>query len=166
MFILLILGIIFLDQITKILAAAFNCDVTLIKNIFSFNYMQNSGGAFSFLSDANWAMGLFIALTCIAVLVMSWIFFNTKSRFLKLGLAFLIAGALGNLIDRIAFSYVRDFIFVHFFANFNVADIAVTAGVVLVIIYLLYISEDSLFKKKKTEEKPESEKIADEDAKN
>ncbi len=155
MYILLILGVIILDQLTKVLAAAFNCDTVIIKRVFSFNYMENSGGAFSFLSDKGWAMGLFIALTSVAVLVMCWAFCRTKSRFLKLGLAFLISGALGNLIDRIAFSYVRDFIFVHFFANFNVADIAVTAGVVLVIIYLLYISEDALFKKKKTEKEAE-----------
>ena len=66
----------------------------------------------------------------------------------------MVGGAVGNLVDRIAFSYVRDFIFVLyntkiFTAIFNVADIALVVGVIMLVIYLLFLDEEAIFKKSK-----------------
>ncbi len=158
----LIVGIILIDQITKVLAAATNCDVGIIKWVLSLDYTQNTGAAFGIFSDTDGAIAAFIALTSVAVLILLWIFHDTKSRFLKLSISFLVAGALGNLIDRAAVHFVRDFINLEFFANFNIADMGVTAGVVMIAVYLLYIGDDAVFGKKSRKKKEAAKKKEEE----
>ena len=71
------------------------------------------------------------------------------SKWLNVTIAIIIAGALGNFIDRLALKGVRDFIYVTFFANFNVADIAITVGAIMLVVYVLFLDKDALFKIKK-----------------
>jgi signal peptidase II len=137
----MIILIVAFDQITKFLVSQNLYDGTVINfipNFIQFRYAENTGMAFSLFSGARW---IFIALTiavCVAVL---WYIFSNrcKSLWLYWSLGVIVAGGIGNLIDRISLGYVVDFIepvFVNF-AVFNIADCAVTCGAVVLVAYLV-----------------------------
>ncbi len=151
----MIVLIIAFDQITKLLAKKHllgNAAVTFIKGVVQFNYAENQGMAFSMFSGARWAFVALTAVVCIGALVMM---FKNKipSLWAYWSIGVIVAGGLGNLIDRIIYGYVVDFIeptFVNF-AIFNIADSAVTLGTISLMAYLVL----DLFKK---DEKPAEEK--------
>ena len=88
-----------------------------------------------------------------AILVLYFIFKKDNSKWLNISLALVASGALGNFIDRLAFKAVRDFIGMNFyFVSFNVADIAISVGGVMIVFYFLFLDKDAIFKKK---EKPD-----------
>ncbi len=163
--ILLCVLLFLLDQASKIWAAAYDVDMDVIGKLFRFRYKENPGMAFSFLGDKSWGMYFLSVVTFIAILVIIPLYLRAKHKTLKYGLMLLLSGALGNLVDRVCtilqrhnvggltgfHEGVRDFLDVTFFANCNVADVAVTAGVVLVMVYLLFLSEDAIFKKQPKE---------------
>ena len=107
---------------------------------FNLTYVHNTGAAFSFLSDAGgWQRWFFAGL---AVLISSaitvWLAkLKQNETLLALALALVLGGAVGNLIDRLAYGYVIDFIDVYYqnwhWPAFNIADSAITLGVVLMI---------------------------------
>jgi signal peptidase II len=133
--------IVALDQATKFvvvrsLAANQAVEVT---SFFNLVLIYNPGAAFSFLADgAGWQRGLFMA---IAVVASVWIVYLLRKyphqRLFALALALILAGAVGNLIDRIAVGAVIDFLDFHAFGYhwpaFNVADSAITCGAVLLV---------------------------------
>jgi signal peptidase II len=100
----------------------------------------NRGAAFSFLAGADgWQTWLFAAIALVAALVVSWIILRAPGRrLLCTGLAFILGGALGNLIDRLLYGHVVDFIDLHAFGwhwpAFNVADSGITVGAGLVLL--------------------------------
>ena len=78
-----------------------------------------------------------------------YLILNKKdSIWLNCSIITIMAGAVGNFIDRIVFQEVRDFLYVEFFANCNVADTAITVGAIMFVIYLLFLDKEALFKKK------------------
>lgn len=104
---------------------------------FNLTLVFNKGAAFSFLSDAGgWQRYFFIVLACTVALGLAlWLMRTSpRERLLAFGLALIIGGALGNLIDRIALGEVVDFLDFHWagwhWPAFNVADSAITVGVV------------------------------------
>lgn len=106
----------------------------------------NKGAAFSFLSDTEWGRIFFIVLTFIMLGVMIAAFLLLPERFvgLKVALAMVASGALGNLVDRLAFGYVRDFVWVNIFGNWaccNFADFWIVLGVIWAIIDILFLNE-------------------------
>lgn len=131
---IIILGLI-ADRITKIWALKnlyVNGDVVIIKNIFGFSYLENRGAAFGIFQNKVMLLSI---VTSIVVLVMIYylIKYRPSSRFLRISLAMIITGAIGNLIDRFVYKYVVDFILVHYktiyyFPTFNVADMFVVVG--------------------------------------
>lgn len=106
--------------------------------VFGWVYAENTGMAFSFLSDSTMLLALFSLALVAAVLIYM---FSTKrlSAPLAAGLAMLAAGGAGNLWDRLVYGYVVDFIHLEFmrFAIFNIADIFVCCGAALAAISLL-----------------------------
>ena len=150
-----------LDQWTKFLAVSFlkgQNPVTLSPGVLELQYLENRGAAFGILQNKQWVFWLLTA----AFLVIALIFFlkapKTK-RYLPLiaSVVVLVAGAIGNFIDRIAHQYVVDFIYFSLidFPIFNVADIYVTLSVIaLLILILFYYKEEDFrfFKKAKTGE--------------
>jgi len=107
----------------------------------------NTGAAFSFLSDAGgWQRGFFIVLaSVVSVVLLVWLLRLPRAEWRTgLGLALVLGGAIGNLIDRVQLGYVVDFIDVHFrgwhYPAFNVADSAITCGVILLLLDALLIS--------------------------
>jgi signal peptidase II len=108
---------------------------------------HNYGAAFSFLSDAGgWQRWFFITLASVVSLVLLvWLLRLPRREWVTgLGLALVLGGAVGNLVDRIQLGYVVDFIDVHFggwhYPAFNVADSAITCGVILLLLDALVLS--------------------------
>ncbi len=146
-----IILLVVLDQYTKHLAVLHlkdQPDIPIIKNIFELAYVENRGAAFGMMQNQRF---FFIILTFIVVGLLLWIFHKVplKGRFLPLRgtLVCLIAGALGNLIDRTMQGFVVDFLYFKLidFPVFNVADIYVTCSVaVLALLILFYYKEEEM----------------------
>lgn len=147
------LGIIILDQVTKIWAAD-NLNFAqpvMLTTFLNFTLLHNTGAAFSFLADAGgWQRWFFMGLaTIISTGLFIWLL-RLKSQYVWLGvaLAFILGGAVGNLIDRALYGYVIDFIDIHYqgwhWPAFNVADSAISIGVFMILIDGLFSTEKRL----------------------
>ena len=148
----MIILIVVFDQITKLTATKYlsaGTAVPFIKGLVQFRYALNEGMAFSLFSGARWFFVVLTAVLCIGAL---WYLFSNrcKSLWLYWSIGVVIAGGIGNLIDRALYGYVVDFIepvFVNF-AIFNIADCAVTLGAASLVIYLV----SDMFRKEKSNE--------------
>ena len=148
----LTLLLIVFDQLTKQwVVASFNLYESLnILPIFSLTYVHNLGAAFSFLADqGGWQRWFFTVIAAVASIVfIIWLAKTPRSQTL-LGIAFalMLSGAVGNLIDRVLFGYVIDFLDFHWEGNhfpaFNVADSMIFIGAALMILDSLLSKEDS-----------------------
>lgn len=139
--ILLIIAFIYLDQLSKYLAVIYlkgGESFPIIKNVLHLTYVENEGAAFGMLKDHRW---IFMIISSVAIIgLFVYLVKNYKaSRLQSVALTMIIAGGIGNMIDRVALGYVVDFIDFTLinFAIFNVADSFVCVGVGLLIIYLL-----------------------------
>lgn len=132
--------IVVLDQITKawvVRKLAMYQAVTVLP-VLQITHVYNRGAAFSFLNDSSgWQRWAFAALALIvSVLIVAWLRrINRREIALASGAALVLGGALGNLIDRLRLGQVVDFVAVHwgphYFPIFNLADSAITVGVIL-----------------------------------
>ena len=143
--------VILIDQATKWLAEASLSAYQPVPVIPMFNLTlaYNSGAAFSFLSDAGgWQRWFFIALTIVVVsMLFSWLWrMRAEERLHALSISLILGGAIGNLIDRVWLGHVIDFLDVYYqtyhWPIFNIADSAITVGVVL-LIYDLFVNDHS-----------------------
>jgi signal peptidase II len=130
-------AIVVLDQATKEIAIAElagRAPVDLVLG-FELDYVTNTGIAFGFLDDG---AGLVIAITAATLAVlMAWFAFAPERQGLWLATGLIVGGALGNLADRIRADAVTDFIDPPYWPAFNLADVAITSGVVtLLVVYL------------------------------
>lgn len=144
-----------LDQITKYIASSQLGihEQNPVMPFFNFTLMHNYGAAFSFLANAGgWQRWFFtIVAVVISIVLTIWLFrLKNHEKWLGFGLALVLGGAVGNVIDRIRFGYVVDFI--QWFANwkgntyywpsFNIADSAILVGTALIIISSFFVDED------------------------
>ena len=137
--ILIIIGIIIilLDQISKFIIIEKN--ITIIPSFLSFTYTENTGAAFNIGSNNL----LFIILVNIIILGIIIKFIKERKEDVNfkilISLVLILVGGIGNLIDRIFRGYVIDFIDVNLFdfPNFNIADISVTIGIILLFIMII-----------------------------
>ncbi len=145
--------VVVLDQVTKVLVVQnFQYQESIaVLPLFNLTHVHNYGAAFSFLSDAGgWQRWMFTGLAAVVSLVIIvWIKnLNSGEKYTALGLALVLGGAIGNLVDRVYYGYVIDFLDFYLGNNhwpaFNVADIAISLGVVALIIL-------SFFDKKREE---------------
>lgn len=136
-----------LDQGTKFLVmselAPHNGGVLEIwPGVFHFAYLENRGAAFGMMENMQW---LFLIITPIvaAALIIYLVRRRNAPVLLRIALALLLSGALGNLFDRVLLGYVRDFLYFALinFAVFNVADSCMTIGAVLFAWYVFFHSE-------------------------
>ena len=145
----LTLIIVCLDQYTKriIIETMGPFDVKDVFPFLAIVFMMNPGAAFSFLADASgWQRWFFSIVAIVAVvLLLIMLYRNTKDRLLSFGFVLILAGAIGNLIDRIMLGAVVDFILIYWrdfrWPAFNVADSCITIGAGI----LLF---DGLFRKR------------------
>ena len=111
-----------------------------VTGFFNLLLVFNRGAAFSFLAEASgWQTGLFAAIAILAALIVSVLIVRSpERRLLCIGLAFILGGAIGNLVDRLLYGHVVDFVDLHAFGwhwpAFNVADSGITVGAGLVIL--------------------------------
>ena len=132
-YILLSILLVVLDQVTKYYFQGKNIAVN---SFFSFTYLENTGVAFGMFQGYNF-IWIFVY---IAALFIVWKYF----RMYKLAWAIITAGIIGNLIDRLVFGFVRDFIAFDFWAVFNLADTYNTIAVIL-LFYALW-KEEKVYK--------------------
>ena len=135
------------DQLTKTWATdnlPFAQSVALTP-FLNFTLLHNTGAAFSFLADAGgWQRWFFIGLAAIiSIGLFIWILrLSAKQRWLGIALALILGGAIGNLIDRIIYGYVIDFIDFYYqqwhWPAFNIADSAISIGVFMLLIDALF----------------------------
>ena len=135
-------AIVAVDQLTKYLAAAnlVGKTVTLIPGWLQLHYITNDGMALSLLRGARW----------LYVLVKKW-FKKTPELWC---IAAITGGAIGNFIDRISTGLVIDMICIPWFSTFNVADLFITFGALVLVIYILTKDKELLADKPKEQKKP------------
>ena len=136
--IILISGfVLVIDQIIKYIVSSFHARFVLIPNLISFVYVENKGVAFSALSGKRMFI-ILISLILIGVLIFMLKSEKKVNKTLIWSYGLLFGGIFGNLIDRIIRGFVIDFISLnilgYYFPVFNIADFAITMGVILLII--------------------------------
>jgi len=132
-----------LDRITKIWASTLRGKegIVVIKNFFRFEYLENRGAAFGIFQHKLILLSV-VTIIVVSAMVYYLISFKPKSKFLRFSLALIISGAIGNLIDRMFYKYVIDFILLHYkdvyyYPTFNVADILVVIGTIMLAILII-----------------------------
>jgi len=112
----------------------------LIGNVIRLTRVHNDGGAFGILPGGGI---VFLIVSGIVALILFLILLTMQidSRLIRTGMAFVLAGALGNLIDRIQWGYVLDFFEIRGFPIFNVADACITVGAVFIVLSILFGGE-------------------------
>jgi signal peptidase II len=144
-----------LDQITKFYfegTLSLYQQIVVIPDLFSWTLAYNRGAAFSFLADeSGWQRWLFALIaTGVSIVLVVWLKrLKADETWLAIGLALILGGALGNLLDRMLLGHVVDFILVHwqnrwYFPAFNLADSAITVGAIMLAL--------DMFKSKKPKE--------------
>lgn len=143
MWLLLSLIILILDQITKTWVSthlSYNQPVNILP-YFDLRLLYNKGAAWSILADqGGWQRWFLSALAIIvSIIIMVWLTrLDSKQRWLACALALILGGALGNVMDRIIFGYVVDFIDIYYqtwhWPAFNIADIGISIGAVMLLI--------------------------------
>ena len=147
---LITVGVIVLsDQITKLYVDAVmwpHQSITVIENYFDITYVRNPGGAFGLFAQGNRGIvrPLLLGLSAVAVVIIFLIYRSTPPDRgpVRLAFALIMGGAIGNLIDRLRFDEVIDFLDVHWshyhWPAFNIADAAITVGVAILCWDLLF----------------------------
>ena len=139
MIFIIVFSVILLDQATKFLALRFlqlNTPVPLIKNFLNLTLVHNRGAAFGIFQNQ---LFLFVLVSLFAI---GLIFYNLKNKtnsiVLKLSLSLILGGAVGNLIDRLRFGFVVDFLDLRVWPVFNFADSMITIAALVLTWELLF----------------------------
>ena len=157
-------AILVLDLVTKALVGHFmdvGQSIEVIPQFLYMTYVRNTKAAFGSAFGLEKVLGdaairiIFLIITVIALGVFSYILYRCRKRhiLMRVAIAMIIAGALGNFVDRLVFRYVRDFVEILFFgcdlplfgtsfAIFNIADVGLTVGVVLFLVYFIAIYKE------------------------
>lgn len=158
---IVMLALIFADQITKALAEATNVNASFLPGFMDFHFVKHDGIALDiqafierlFKLDHSTFMMIVTVFSALMVLAIGVFFFTIfrKNKPAQIALAVIEAGAIGNLIDRFALGYVRDMIDVSSigFGVCNIADFCVTFGAVALVFIILFIGKHALFPLKK-----------------
>jgi signal peptidase II len=138
------LPVIVLDQLTKLWiesSLAGSDSIVILENFFHIRHIRNTAGAFGSFS---WmSMSVFIGLTIAAIGLIGYLYVKLKpGQYAPMvGLALIVGGAVGNLIDRVRLGSVIDFIDVHYYTHhwpaFNVADSAITVGTIILAVCII-----------------------------
>lgn len=139
-------AIVFIDQMTKNLVVKnmeLHDEIPVINGFFSLYYVRNKGAGLGLLADARW---VFMSLTTIVIIIaIALLLIDYFKHFLaNLSLIFILAGGIGNMIDRVFIGEVVDFFQfkIRFFDFiFNVADVFVTFGTILFVVYYIFVYE-------------------------
>lgn len=149
----IIFGGVLIDQISKlIISSSFSLgeSMPIIKDVLHLTYIHNRGAAFGMMANSRW---VFMIISSVAILLMAAYLYigRAQSKLYTVSLAIIISGGIGNMIDRIAYGYVIDFIdfcLIDFYV-FNIADsfVCVGAGLLILALVLDIIKEARVNKK-------------------
>jgi len=169
--VVLFVAVLLIDQITKILASTFaggEAGVTVLKiidNFLEIEYHKNTDGMMGIFENLEHSQLIFLCATCV-ILIVIFIYMGVaknRGKWRNATLALILSGAFGNFIDRILTynegGYVRDMIHTIIKINgkeifpyiFNVADMALVVGAIMLLLDLLFIDKDAIFRFKKKE---------------
>lgn len=150
------------DRVAKILTLRYVKPVgsiSVIDGVFSFTYVENTGAAHGLFQGKVWILAAVSAV--VSVVIIWYVAKNYKKlpTWLRVAFALILAGALGNLFDRVVYGYVIDMMQVTFinYPVFNPADNMLVVGVVILCIFILFIDTDVFGLKKKKQQLPEEE---------
>jgi signal peptidase II len=149
LFILLSLGIIALDQLTKYAIRnnlSFGTSIPVVQNIFYLTYSFNTGASFGIFKGYNW---FFILVALLALVLFIYMYKDNKKYWMQLSI--ITGGIVGNLVNRIHLGHVVDFIDFKIWPVFNIADTAIFIGVFWLIIQSTISKEDLNLKSLKNE---------------
>lgn len=161
---ILFIALVGLDQLSKVWARGTlkgGADITVLPKLLSFSYLENRGAVWGIFQNKRIFL---ILLTAVIFLVVLFLYFRLpmQKRYTpaRIVLVFIAAGGLGNLIDRIIFGYVTDFIRFDFidFPIFNVADMYITVCEVLALILVFFVYRGDFDEKKEEGTKSEDGK--------
>jgi signal peptidase II len=128
------------DQVTKVAAenalAAHGASIPVIGRVVSLSRAHNTGAVFGLLPGSVGSLTIISLILCLAIVAFATHALG-RSRLMTVALALTLGGAAGNLADRVWLGYVRDFLGIGFWPAFNLADAAITVGVLLVLAHLL-----------------------------
>lgn len=146
---LIIVLLIGIDQISKIWVLSSlkeMSSVPIIKNVFHLTYVENRGAAFGMLQN-NQSIFIIVALTA-SVFGLYYLHTKKVNILSKTGIILIIAGAIGNLIDRVRLGFVVDYFDFRFIWEyvFNVADVFVVVGTIVLCIYIIFFEEEKQVK--------------------
>ncbi len=136
------------DQYSKILAITHlqKKSIVIWEGVFQLHYLENQGAAFGILQNKQW---FFLIIGIVITVLIAYVYIrmpqDKKFHLLRICLLFIAAGAIGNMIDRIRYRYVVDFLYFELinFPIFNVADIYVTIATIgLAVIILFYYTDE------------------------
>lgn len=137
----IVAGVVALDQVSKalVLNLMYEGQIVLIPGVLNFTYVENRGMAFGLLSEHRW---VFLVLSTIGIVLMAlYLWYYAKTTLARVGLSMVVAGGIGNMIDRLALGFVVDFIdfcaFDFWAWVFNVADAAVCVGAAIFVLDLV-----------------------------
>lgn len=144
--------IVIADQVTKVLvrrALELHDSITVIPGFLDLTHVRNTGAAFGLLNNAEFAfkpmLMMAVALAALVAIGAYAVRLGSHERMARLGLALILGGAIGNLIDRVQHGYVLDFVDVYYgnlhFWAFNVADASITIGAILVLVEVLFAGD-------------------------
>lgn len=144
---LMALGITLADQVTKYLTVAnipLFQKVDVLDGLFHLTYVQNTGAAFSSFEGMMWLFALIFGLFTAAIVWEFWKKAMGFTNFERWCIVAIWAGGLGNMIDRLRLGYVVDMVYLDFirFPVFNVADIFITCGCLILLVHLVFFNRD------------------------
>ena len=127
--------IIILDQTSKFIVSKYSdlLPIEIIKGIFSIDLVYNKGAAFGILQN----QALFFILVSLIAILFIILIIGKGAGGMKIPLSLMLGGAVGNLIDRLRFGYVIDFLDFKIWPVFNIADSAITIGAILLLLQIL-----------------------------
>ena len=130
--------IVLIDQLAKFLVKTsfqLSQSIPIIKNIFHLTYIHNFGAGFGILQQQKWIL-VFISITVIGIIFYYLDKIKKKGLLLQILMGFTLGGTIGNLIDRLFYGYVIDFLDFRIWPIFNFADSFVSIGIIGLIVYL------------------------------
>ncbi len=149
----MVILLIIVDQLSKYLVVdkiGSGDVVAILPGFFNLVYHKNTGAAWSFLADASWGIWVLKILSLLAAFLFAYVLTKTKHRWLAGSLALMLAGTIGNGIDRWLLGYVVDFLSFTFgsyvFPTFNVADSVLVIGTIAFAIGMFFIPHEEQFK--------------------
>ena len=149
--IILILAVLGVDQLVKYLSELYlspvGTSVPVVEGVFHFTSTHNAGAAWGMLQGKRWFFLILTAVICTCIVIALFRLRKKMSVLSRVTLCLLLAGALGNAIDRAVFAYVRDMFDFRLinFPVFNVADCSLTIGCILMMVDALFMKERSMF---------------------